>query len=431
MKSKHRKALSQSLPHTHRKIKLKKLIQEVRETNKKFNKNMKIIQDICLPLQKENQNFHDDMKKVHYVKSNQYNNETNILFKKIERQYKEKGYKIPSLSFGEDTVFRQTPLLLDQVGFQKYYQNHPLPSSQTEGNKVDFSKDKHYNYIQRINDIVSCRENRINEENIEELHSYYNERTEAKPKIDYSVENEKLKSNIDELTKQTSKLSIPFSLFKKPTKHGSSNFLKRSTKGKIQHLKTFFNLKPNNTQNETSNFDSRALTRKKTSKFLQGNLSTFFSSNNKSTKPSTEVSFLQGEKPKKIFDFSRNKEENLNKLYSETKDLNNVLSNDIYMSDLEKYFYQYNKEKYNNEINKKFSMKSNNPFSIYKSHCLDKKIINSNIYSKFKEFFMNINRKNLNISQYKISLSKMKKADKKLYKLDEMYTKNFASWYSF
>ena len=76
-------------------------------------------------------------------------------------------------------------------------------------------------------------------------------------------------------------------------------------------------------------------------------------------------------------------------------------------------------------------MKSKNPFSMYKSHCLDKKIINSNIYSKLKEFFMNINRKNLNISKYKISLSKIKKANKKLNKLDEMYTKTFASWYSF
>lgn len=430
MKSKHRKALSHSLPHTHRKIELKKIIQEVRETNKKFNKNMQIIQDICLPLQKENQNFHDDMKKVHYVKSNQYNNETNILFKKIERQYKEKGYKIPSLSFGEDTVFKQSPLLLDQVSFNKYYQNHPPP--QTEGNKVDFSQDKHYNYILKMRDIVRCRENRVNEDDIDEVRSLYcNGNVEAKSKVDYPVENEKLRINIEELTAQTSKLSIPFSLFKKPTKHTSSNFIKISTKSKIQHLKTFFNLKPQNIQSEITNFEGRVLTRKKTSKYIQGNLSTFFPSHNKSTKPSTEVSFLQSEKPKKVFDFSRNKEENLNKLYSETKDLNNVLSNEFYMAELKKYFDQYNNEKYKNELNKKFSMKSKNPFSMYKSHCLDKKIINSNIYSKLKEFFMNINRKNLNISKYKISLSKMKKADKKLNKLDEMYTKTFASWYSF
>ena len=117
MKIIHKKAFSVSFPATHRKINTQKLLRDVHAKNKKFDENAKIINDICVPLRKENKNFHDDMKKVHYVKANQYNNETNVLFKKIERQYKEKGYKIPSLSFGEDTVFKQSPLLISKSTF--------------------------------------------------------------------------------------------------------------------------------------------------------------------------------------------------------------------------------------------------------------------------------------------------------------------------
>ena len=57
MKNIHKKAFSVSFPATHRKINTQKLLRDVHAKNKKFDENAKIINDICVPLRKENKNF--------------------------------------------------------------------------------------------------------------------------------------------------------------------------------------------------------------------------------------------------------------------------------------------------------------------------------------------------------------------------------------
>ena len=162
--TKHKKYFSDSFPSTNRRIDLYEISREFNETNKKFDKNTERFKTYCLPFRKENQAFHDDMKKVHYVPANQYNTETNVLFKKIERQYKAKGYKIPSLSFGKDTVFKDSPIIVKRKSIEKYYLNNP---PQRENNDELYEKDKHYKYMEKVNTIISCKANHIDETHLE------------------------------------------------------------------------------------------------------------------------------------------------------------------------------------------------------------------------------------------------------------------------
>ena len=92
--TKHKKYFSDSFPSTNR-MDLYEVSREFHETNRKFDKNTEMIKTYCLPFRKENQAFHEDMKKVHYVPANQYNTETNVLFKKIERALKNITLIIP------------------------------------------------------------------------------------------------------------------------------------------------------------------------------------------------------------------------------------------------------------------------------------------------------------------------------------------------
>ena len=161
--TKHKKYFSDSFPSTNR-MDLYEVSREFHETNRKFDKNTEMIKTYCLPFRKENQAFHEDMKKVHYVPANQYNTESNVLFKKIERQYKAKGYKIPSLSFGKDTVFKDSPIIVKRKSIEKYYLNNP---PQRENNDELYEKDKHYKYMEKVNTIISCKANHIDETHLE------------------------------------------------------------------------------------------------------------------------------------------------------------------------------------------------------------------------------------------------------------------------
>ena len=120
--TKHKKYFSDSFPSTNR-MDLYEVSREFHETNRKFDKNTEMIKTYCLPFRKENQAFHEDMKKVHYVPANQYNTETNA-----------KGYKIPSFSFGKDTVFKDSPIIVKRKSIEKYifirkYQKSKCPPS--------------------------------------------------------------------------------------------------------------------------------------------------------------------------------------------------------------------------------------------------------------------------------------------------------------
>lgn len=88
--TKHKKYFSDSFPSTNR-MDLYEVSREFHETNRKFDKNTEMIKTYCLPFRKENQAFHEDMKKVHYVPANQYNTETNVLFKKNRKTVQGKG----------------------------------------------------------------------------------------------------------------------------------------------------------------------------------------------------------------------------------------------------------------------------------------------------------------------------------------------------
>ena len=87
--TKHKKYFSDSFPSTNR-MDLYEVSREFHETNRKFDKNTEMIKTYCLPFRKENQSFHDDMKKVHYVPAN---TETNVLFKKLKDSIKQRGTK--------------------------------------------------------------------------------------------------------------------------------------------------------------------------------------------------------------------------------------------------------------------------------------------------------------------------------------------------
>lgn len=449
MKIIHKKAFSVSFPATHRKINTQKLLRDVHAKNKKFDENAKIINDICVPLRKENKNFHDDMKKVHYVKANQYNNETNVLFKKIERQYKERGYKIPSLSFGEDTVFKQSPLLISKSSINKYYSDNP-PVKTEEGNDI-YQNDKHYNYMKKVNLIAKCKINKIKNPNeiIKIFKRNEPDKIIQKKKINYSVENEKLQSEINELKSQNSKISLNTtgSFYKPPTRHLSCHKINRNKKPVIIRLNIVSKIEPKRkrllSENTSSLLKSVIEDRKQSENNSKSNevISTFYSTKNAFLKPSTEISpikkvqkrktrmKIKTEKivKKKPYILTYNKEEDLTNLYNELKDMNGVNNEDINVN-LQKYFEMYS----DNDKEEKgiINLKKKSPFNSYlRSHLLGMKIKNVNLYSKIKESFSHL-KEQKNKSHHDI-MKQMKKADKKINALNMKYTKSFINWYSF
>ena len=62
-------------------------------------------------------------------------------------------------------------------------------------------------------------------------------------------------------------------------------------------------------------------------------------------------------------------EDNLNTLYSESRNMNYALNSDDYVSDLKKYFYQYPKKRNQTDLSNMFTIRKKEPFTIYiKSH---------------------------------------------------------------
>lgn len=445
MKIIHKKAFSLSFPTTHRKLNTKKILKEVHDNNKKFDENAKIINEICVPLRKENKNFHDDMKKVHYVKANQYNNETNVLFKKIERQYKERGYKIPSLSFGEDTVFKQSPLLISKSSINKYYNDNP--PIKTEESSDIYANDKHYNYMKKINLITKCKINKIKNPNeiIKIFKRNQPDKILHKKKFNYSVENDKLQSEIKELKTQNSKISLNTtnSFYRPPTRHLSCNKMNHNKKPILIRLNTSTKIVPKRilSENTSSILKSVIIEDRKQLNNSKSILSTFYSTKNAFLKPSTtEISPIKKSKKsrkniktekivkKKPYILTYNKEEDLSNLYNEFKDLNCINNNEDNTINLQKYFDMY----YNNQDEPKenTNLKKNEPFNSYlRSHFLDMKIKKVNLYSKIKESFSHL-KEQKNKSHHDI-MKKMKNADKNINVLDRKYTKSFINWYSF
>ena len=61
-------------------------------------------------------------------------------------------------------MFKDSPIIVKRKSIEKYYLNNP---PQRENNDELYENDKHYKYMEKINQIVSCKTNHIDETHLE------------------------------------------------------------------------------------------------------------------------------------------------------------------------------------------------------------------------------------------------------------------------
>ena len=168
------------------------------------------------------------------------------------------------------------------------------------------------------------------------------------------------------------------------------------------------------------------------------NLSTFYCTKGalSNTKTITEISPCNVKRntiklSKKINRVLSSQEENLNTLYSESRNMNYALNSDDYVSDLKKYFYQYPKKRNPTDLSNMFTIRKKEFFNIYlKTHLFNAKISEDQMSSKLEDVYSNISSKIVN-SKYKGLIEKMQNVENTINIVDKKYTKSFSNWYSF
>ena len=241
--------------------------------------------------------------------------------------------------------------------------------------------------MEKVNTRISCKANHIDETHLEfkaKKNQKKSRNTEPTKKIiNYTVENAKLKNDIKELKEQNKKnnryLRTKISM-QLPMKHLSCNKIVNNKM--VVRLKTLSKFAP------SLKTSSQQLLKKDIEKIINhprnclkssDNLSTFYCTKGalSNTKTTTEIPPSPCNLKRNTIKLSKkinrallsSQEDNLNTLYSESRNMNYALNSDDYVSDLKKYFYQYPKKRNQTDLSNMFTIRKKEPFTIYiKSH---------------------------------------------------------------
>lgn len=138
-------------------------------------------------------------------------------------------------------MFKDSPITVKRKSIVKYYLNNP---PQTENDEM-YEKDKHYKHMEKVNKIISCKANHIDETHLEFKTKKQVKKELPQKNINYTIENAKSKKEIKELKEQNKKndrfLKSKMSM-QLPMKHLSCNKIVNNKM--IVHLKTLSKFAP-------------------------------------------------------------------------------------------------------------------------------------------------------------------------------------------